>query len=190
MNWLAIGGRFDRYAEVNELFSRMLSKASGFEDTNEITELSQRPQDEIACGLVLHKTKLGEINNNLSQRIIAGENCKINEKIIKGNELLELPENIESFDIPELSQLSNFLDEFNQGLIVIDDDGLKPMIQFRSGQGLEPSYKDKLWRNVQRELKTTLIHIRGNSDKIAIEPPFILGLKALLEVLAKEWSSQ
>ena len=36
----------------------MLSKGSGFEDTEEITVLSENPKDEAACGLVMDGTKL------------------------------------------------------------------------------------------------------------------------------------
>ncbi|MGK7874382.1 MAG: hypothetical protein AB4426_14035 [Xenococcaceae cyanobacterium] len=50
LNWLAIGGRFNQHSEVNELFSQMLSKGSGFKYIEEKTRLSQRPQDEVACG--------------------------------------------------------------------------------------------------------------------------------------------
>ncbi|MEM9273526.1 MAG: TIR domain-containing protein, partial [Cyanobacteria bacterium P01_F01_bin.143] len=43
LNWLDDRGKFDENSEINELFSRMLSKASGFEDTEEITSLSCNP---------------------------------------------------------------------------------------------------------------------------------------------------
>ncbi|MDJ0662347.1 MAG: hypothetical protein QNJ42_23100 [Crocosphaera sp.] len=190
LNWLAIGGKFDRYAEVNELFSRMLSKASGFEDTKEITQLSTRPKDEVACGLVLDKTPLGHRDIKKSEPIVAGEDCEVNGEPIEWNQYLDLQGNITGFVIPELTQLSYFLDEFNQGLNDIDADGLTPMKQFTSGEGLESGYKDRLWRDVKKELTKTLVHIRGDSEKIRIEPPFILGLKALLQVLAKEWAGK
>ena len=190
LNWLAIGGKLDRYAEVNELFSRMLSKASGFEDTKEVTQLSTRPKDEVACGLVLDKTPLGGLDIKKSEPIVAGEDCIINGKPIQWNEYLDLQGNIADFEIPELSQIAYFLDEFNQGLIDVGADGLTPMGQFTSGDGLESRYKDRLFRDVKKELTKTLVHVKGDSDKIRIEPPFILGLKALLQVLAKEWAGK
>ncbi|MDJ0729423.1 MAG: hypothetical protein QNJ33_05450 [Crocosphaera sp.] len=192
LNWLAIGGRFDRYAEVNELFSRMLSRASGFEDTSQVTRLSSRPKDEVACGLVLDETRLGGLDIKKSEPIVAGEDCEVNGKTIEWNQYLELQGNttITSFEIPQLTQLELFLDEFNQGLIDIDADGLTPMTQFTLGEGLDDHYQDRLQRDVKRELTNTLIKIRGDSDKIRIEPPFILGLKALLQVLAREWAGK
>ncbi|MDJ0581745.1 hypothetical protein [Crocosphaera sp.] len=190
LNWLAISGKFDRYAQVNELFSRMLSKASSFKDTKEVTQLSTRPKDEVACGLVLDRAPLGGLDINESEPIVAGEDCDINGETIGWNQYLNLQGDINSFTIPELTQLSYFLDEFNQGLIDVRADGLTAMGPFKSGEGLESGYKDRLWRDVQRELTKNLTSIRGDSEKIRIEPPFILGLKALLQVLAKEWAGK
>jgi len=56
-HWLDDTERFGSYSEVNELFSRMLSLGSGFEDTEVRTQLSKKPGDEIACGLVLNHTQ-------------------------------------------------------------------------------------------------------------------------------------
>lgn len=190
LHWLAIGGRFDRYAEVNELLSRILSQSSGFENTNEITQLSSRPKDEVACGLVLDNTPLGGLDIKQTEPIVAGENCEINGEPIQWNQYLEIQGNITGFQIEELTQVSRFLYEFNQGLADLNIDGLTPMSQFKAGEGLESRYEDRLWRDVKRELTKNLIHVRGNSDDIRIEPPFILGLKALLQVLAKEWSGK
>ncbi|NJL52310.1 MAG: hypothetical protein HC930_08965, partial [Hydrococcus sp. SU_1_0] len=126
LNWLAIGGIFDRHCEVNELFSRMLSKASGFEDTKELTRLSTRPQDEIACGLVLNATRLEESNNKQSKLLIAGEDCFLNDKQINWQQCLPPKKTIERFDISRLVQLSKFFDEFNLALKELDIEGLFP----------------------------------------------------------------
>jgi hypothetical protein len=189
LNWLAIGGIFDRHSEVNELFSRMLSKASGFEDTKELTKLSTRPKDEVACGLVLNSTRLEGLNLKKPEPIIAGEDCLINSQPISWEDDLDLEGSIQGFDIPELVQVPNFLDEFNIALKELDVEGLAPMPAFK-GDSLESSYNDRLWRDTQKELKRDLVNIRGDSDNIRVEPSFILGLKALLRVLGKEWAGK
>ncbi len=189
LNWLAIGGEFDRHCEVNELFSRMLSKASGFEDTKELTRLSTRPKDEVACGLVLNDTRLEGLNIKKPEPVIAGEDCTINGESISWEDDLNLEGSIQGFDIPELIQVPNFLDEFNLALKELDIEGLTPMPAFK-GDKLEPRYHDRLWRDTQKELKTNLVNIRGDSDNIRVEPSFILGLKALLRVLGKEWAGK
>lgn len=190
LNWLAIGGRFDRHSEVNQLLSRMLSKGSGFSDTEEITRLSTRPKDEVACGLVLGGTKLGGLTKKDKDPLIAGEDCEVNGQPISWKERLEFEGDIQDFQIPELVQLPLFLNEFNTVLKELEIEGLNPMEGFKPGVGLEPSYKDKLWRNTQRELTSVLLRIKGDSDNIRVEPPFILGLKALLRVLGKDWAGK
>ncbi|MEG3436430.1 hypothetical protein V0288_04800 [Pannus brasiliensis CCIBt3594] len=189
LNWLAVGGRFDRHAEVNELFSRMMSEASGFPDTNEISYISERPKDEVACGLVLDRTPLGGLTSKKPEPVIAGEDCVVNGQPIEWKDYLELEGDIKGFDIPRLTEIPQFLNEFNSAVKELDIQGLKPLPAFKNGE-LESSYKDRLWREVQKELRTNLIQIRGDSENIRIEPPFILGLKALLRVLGKEWAGK
>ncbi len=189
LNWLAVGGEFDRHCEVNELFSRMLAKASGFEDTKELTRLSKHPKDEVACGLVLDSTPLEGKSLRRPEPVIAGEDCVINGQAISWEDDLDLEGDIQGFDIPELIQVPTFLDEFNIALKELDIEGLTPMPAFK-GDKLESNYYNRLWRDTQRELKTNLVSIRGDSENIRVEPSFILGLKALLKVLGKEWAGK
>jgi hypothetical protein len=39
-------------------------------------------------------------------------------------------------------------------------------------------------------LRNSLNSIKGDVENISEEPPFILGLKALLKVLAKDWAGK
>lgn len=188
LNWLAIGGQFDRHSEVNHLLSRMLSAGSGFDDITEITRLSQRPKDEVCCGLVLSGTKLQGLTRKTKDPLIAGENCEVNGNQISWRDRLELEGNIDQFQISEFEQLSKFLDEFNLALKELEIEGLKPMRGFKAGVGLEADYSERLWRETKRELTKVTLTIKGESDNIRIEPPFILGLKALLRVLGKQWA--
>jgi hypothetical protein len=190
LHWLAIGAQFDKDSEVNQLFSRMLSKGSGFPDTEEITRLSQKPKDEVACGLVLGKTKLTGLRKKDKDPLIAGENCEVNGTLIDWRDRLELEGNIVTFQVSEFEQLRNFLDEFNLALRELNIDGLKPMGNYSPSVGLEPSYSDKLWRKTRDELRKVTLEIKGEADNIRVEPPFILGLKALLRVLGKEWAGK
>jgi hypothetical protein len=191
LNWLDERGKFDRNSEINQLFSLMLSKGSDFENTDEITRLSQQPKDEVACGLVLSDTKLQGLNRKTKDPLIAGENCELNSQLINYSERLEFDGDIKDFRISrELEHLKRFLYEFNLGLKELDMEGIKPMSGFKPGSGLESSYDSQLWRNTLRELDNTLLKIKGDSENIRVEPPFILALKALLKVLGKEWAGK
>ncbi|MCF2151463.1 hypothetical protein IQ276_034645 [Desmonostoc muscorum LEGE 12446] len=189
LHWLAIGGRFDRHSEVNRLLSRMLSRGSSFPNTEKITRLSTRPEDEVACGLVSEVTKLQYLTARTKDPIISGEDCKVNGQLISWRKRLELEVNIEEFHVPEeMLQLRNFLDQFNLALKELEIDGLTPLPDYQPSQGVDAN--QKLWRDTYKELKRVTLKIKGNPKNIRPEPPFILGLKALMHVLGKEWAGK
>ncbi|MDZ8024842.1 MAG: hypothetical protein RMX65_031360 [Nostoc sp. DedQUE01] len=189
LHWLAIGGRFDRHSEVNQLLSRMLSQGSSFPDTEEITRLSTKPKDEVACGLVRERTKLQGLTRKTKDPIISGEDCEVNGQPISWKERLELDGNIEKFHVPEeMLQLRNFLDQFNLALKELEVDGLTPLPGYQPSQGIEAN--QRLWRDTYKELTRVTLEIKGDAKNIRPEPPFILGLKALMRVLGKEWAGK
>jgi hypothetical protein len=187
LHWLAIGGQFDRNCEVNLLLSRMLSEGSGFPDSEEITRLSEKPKDEVACGLVRSRTKLTGLNRRNEDPLISGEDCEVNGRPISSRERLKLEGDIEEFNISEeLVQLRNFFDKFNLALKELRIDGLTPL----PGYQLESDANERLWRETHREIKRVLLTIKGDANKIRPEAPFILGLKALMRVLGKQWAGK
>ena len=54
----------------------------------------------------------------------------------------------------------------------------------------DPSKNSKLWNQVRDELTNLLLDMKGKSENIRFDPPFILGLKALLKVLGKQWAGK
>ncbi|BAZ43694.1 hypothetical protein NIES4102_06950 [Chondrocystis sp. NIES-4102] len=192
LNWLDNSGTFDRNSGINELFSYMLSRGSGFEDTEELTRLSQKPKDEVACGLVLNDTRLKGLTKKQRDPLIAGEVCQINGETIEYDSRLEWEDTIKDFKIPELSQLFTFVDEFNLGIQELELEDIKPMPQHQRGKGLNAEYKAKLYRDTKRELDAMLLKEfkKGDAEDIRLDAPFILSLKALLKVLAMEWADK
>jgi hypothetical protein len=192
LNWLVPTGEFSSSSGINELFNRLLSKASDLEEVGDPTRLSRLPKDEIACGLVLTKTNLSEIDPKSKDRPIAGENFTINgEEFLFSDRLSKknIYGNINSFTIPELSNLREFVDRFNEAIVDLGIDGIKPLDNYdESKKCLDKAYSDRLWDKVDRELRTVLSNMGGEATAIIDEPPFILGLKALLTVLSKEWA--
>jgi hypothetical protein len=195
LNWLAERGKFLPSSEVSDLLSQMLTKGSGFEDRIlEKTRLSQRPKDEVACGLVLGRTRLTGLGKKTKDPLIAGEDCEINGNPIDWSERLEFEGNIRELKIPDLVQLRTFLDDFHVSLKELEIEEILPLQDYELGDepGAEPesTYNQTLWRNTQRELTNVLLNMKGETDDIRVEPPFIIGLKALLHVLAKEWAGK
>ncbi|MGL4501226.1 MAG: hypothetical protein ACRCU2_19295, partial [Planktothrix sp.] len=174
--WLAPSGMFDSQFEVYRLFSRMLSKGSGFADTQEPTVLSSRPKAEVACGLVLdqRQTRLIGLDDD-NEDLFPGEDCYVNGTFQSWADPLKLPENVQTFEIRELPNLTSFLDEFHQALTDLRIRSIKPLAEYK-----DESKQERLWRDTNRRLESELLNMTGNIDNIRKEPPFILALKALL----------
>ena len=205
LHWLAEGGQFNRNSEANELFSKIMSLASKFDDTHEDTLLSSAPKDEVACGLVLSDSKLTGLTRKDDLVLIAGEVCSINGEPIDWNSRLKISNNeidsfsvedkIANFTIPEeLTQLPKFLYAFHAALRVLQIEGIKPLEGYKvlREYSIEQDRlnNQKLWSDTSKELTASLLKIRGNTDDIRLEPPFILVLKALLSVLGKRWAEK
>jgi hypothetical protein len=203
-NWLAQGEQFSPDDEANDLFSLMLSKGSGFEDDEIIvtTRLSQNPKDEVACGLVLDDTELNKKDNDEAKKkrrkpkekdfLIAGEGCYVNGDFIDAESRLkkfESDDKLKEFKIPELTNVSRFLYDFHMALIELDIEDIKPLPGYTRKPEIDSN--KNFWREVGDELTNLLLEFKGKKfDEIRLEPPFILGLKALLKVLAKQWAGK
>ncbi len=191
LHWIATGGKFNKHADINELFNRMLARPSGLEEIDTPTQLSQRPKDEVACGLVIGKTKLTGLNKKDKDPLIAGETCLLNAKEIEWNKRLEIDgEDISKLEIPTLDRLKEFVEAFNRAIKDLEIEEIQPFNTYQRSTGLDPKYSDRLWSDTHKEVRRMLLDIKGNSDNIRLEPPFIIGLKALLKVLAKEWAGK
>ncbi|MCG9891667.1 MAG: hypothetical protein MH252_11390 [Thermosynechococcaceae cyanobacterium MS004] len=188
LNWLAEGGEFNRHCEANDLFSAMLSSASGFEDIDVETKLSPLPKDEVACGLVLDESHLKGLDKRDEDLLIAGEAFTLNGEPLDWNARMRLSGTIEDFAVPELTALKHFLNSYHRTLEAQRVEGIEPFKGYVVSD--DPDVNAKLWQTTTRELKKSLLRLRGNADDIRIEPPFILELKALLQVLGNQWAEE
>jgi hypothetical protein len=194
LHWLTNEGLFTRRSGINDLFRRMVADASNLQETSgSDTQISQRPKDEAACGLVLDKSKLQGLERRTKDPLIAGENCRINGEDINFDQRMVVDGDITSIEAPpRLDRLIDFINSFNKGIKDLEiEEEIKPFSQYRKGSGLEERYADELFDKTTTELRSMLINI-NNSDgeKLRLEPPFILGLKALMRVLAREWAGK
>ncbi|GCA69255.1 hypothetical protein MiYa_00780 [Microcystis aeruginosa NIES-2519] len=189
LNWLDLSGRFSPDCETSLLFSRLLSKASGFENKKEPTVLSSKPKAEVACGLVLDQnvTRLTGLQDD-DEVIFAGEDCEVNGKAFGWQDRLDLTQfqKIESFKLVGsddeevgLANLQKFLEDFQQAFKELKITSIKPLRQYDDEQ-----WRNSLWTKVKRSVESNLTNLEGrNSEDVRVEPPFILGLKALLKEL-------
>jgi hypothetical protein len=195
LHWLTPNGNFNRHAGISELFNRMVANASGLnEGSGSNTQISQRPKDEAACGLVIDKSKLKGLDRKTKDPLIAGEACKLNGYEITFDQRMTLEdEDISKIEPPQqLEQLIKFIEAFNKGIKDLEiEEEIKPFTQYQRKTGLDPKYTDELMGKTTTELRRMLIDINdAGGDKLREEPLFILGLKSLLRVLAKEWAGR
>ncbi len=192
-HWLTTEGVFTKNSGISDLFRRILANASGLKEAStSSTRISQRPQDEIAFGLVSSKSRLHGLEHNIKNSMIAGENCRINGQNVGFDQRMEAGgDDISSIEAPAtLDRLVDFINSFNEGIKDLEiEEEIKPFTQYRRGSGLEASYADALMDKTMTELRSTLIN-NGDRERLRVEPPFILGLKALMRVLAKEWAGK
>lgn len=195
LNWLAEAGEFESDSEVNELLSRMLSKGSEFEDTEVTTKLSENPKHEVACGLVLSETPIEGKSRKDKDPLIAGESCQIDDEYIDAQSRLDLErlaleeKDIKEFKILEPTNIAKFLYEFNRALKELKIDIITRLPDYELSPELDKN--SKLWGEVKDEITNFLLQQKGkNSETIRLEPPFIIGLKALLNVLSKKWAEK
>jgi hypothetical protein len=188
LNWLAEGGEFNRHCEVNDLFSAMLSHASGFEDIGVKTALSPLPKDEVACGLVLNESHLKGLDRRDEDLLIAGEAFILNGETLDWNSRIKISGAIADLSVPQFTQLAQFLNRFHQTLTDQRMEGIQGFKGYVASD--EPEANAELWRATTREVKRSLLQIRGSAEDVRIEPPFILELKALLQVLGNRWADE
>lgn len=199
LHWLSPTGQFSEFLDVNKLLSRMLSKGSGFSDTQETTHLSQNPKHEVSCGLVLEQTSLTGLQENTDVSPIAGEKYEVRyvkdgeEKtdIIDSKARLILQGDVQSFKIPELTNLKQFVYDYHVALRELNIQSVQPVEWYTEESPISNTDKNsQLWRDVIRTLDNTLLSIKGDARNIRQEPPFILELKSLLSVLGKKWANK
>ena len=204
LHWLSPTGKYDTNTEFNKLLSYMLSKGSGFDDTDEKTRLSDRPKHEVACGLVLSQTELTGTTENTETKPIAGEKYYVeynddDEEFKVENSWdssFQLEGNITDFKIPSLDHLENFLYEFNTGIKNLNIESIKPLAKTdykpqKPNNGDDQNREDKnsqLWKEVKYHLENELLNIRGDATNIRETTPFIMGLKSLIHVLSRRWA--
>jgi hypothetical protein len=199
LNWLSYTGEFDD-DEFGDLFQEMMIQASKLKPVAMTSVISSRPKDEVAYGLVVEESIL-TAQADIKEAIIAGEPCQIGvhrfewDGYIEFNsEKFETNDALQAFDSVNLPQ---FLYWFHKRLRSKRDISISPVEGYSLGdkkrtneENLANTFEDNLdlWDQVYEQLEDSLALDKVTIGSIHLNPPFILGLKALIEVLAKRWA--
>jgi hypothetical protein len=183
--WIEGEEKFDRYSEIQTLFEQLQVMGSGFTRSPKgtaLTTISKDLKDESALGLISLGRSI-EHEPNIEDSFIAGEAVTIGDKVYTPSEritLNNLKANIgSSYQVDKgLGNLRAFVHDFNT--IVSEMESLLPINE------LEPN-DTLLWTEVRRNIEDECAEFKKLTDarNIDPEPPFIIGLKALLKALAK-----
>jgi len=204
LNWLSDTGKFDG-DEIGDLFQSMVLQASKFGAGAGTNAVSDKPKEEAACGLVVDGKKLGSPAST-EDELIAGESCTIGSHRFEWDSSITLDAslvgNIKKFEVAkspeELVNLPQFLYWFHKGLKSNQDIIIPSVKDYSLGdpskteqENLDNTIQDNsiLWKRVVKQLQGSLVPVE-DADNIRLEPPFILALKALIEVLAEDWANQ
>jgi len=176
-HWLSPNGHFENESNTTMLLKKAFIKASelGSPDLVRI-KISPRPKFEAAFGLVCLPT-LDDIAAKESG-VLAGESYKIDQKEGHWNSLITGEMLHKGVDVPvKLSQMDQFIDVFN-------DFATKPQNQTKK---VEKVAKLSEVRSRLHGLLTDQTH--PEQPRLLVEPPFILGLKALIDLEGDELPS-
>lgn len=189
-NWLSSSGFFDdSCTEVNRLLTEMIVKGSDFSvsDAKLDTRLSKRPKSEVAWGLVQGKNLSiwSEINKDFT--IFPGEECRCvgddgSSFLVGPYDLLNLEGVINDFSVVDIGNLRTFVSLFNQAVIDMKLQKFRP-IHTIADVSEEEFYEALFLRASQRLDSDLRKNMVGPADSIRLEPPFVLGVKAILRSL-------
>lgn len=201
LHWLEEGGEFDKYSRWNLLFGHLMEKAAGFGDLRDFeTELSRSPKGEVACGLVvdINNSKLRGISEARAEgdALVAGEIYGIGDD--KRREPLARmkwsDEDLDSARMPEPEEfeiLPMFLYEFHVALKEQRPTrALKPLGKALYAESPRAAENPQLWRDVSRRMERYWSQMGKEASKAQLEPPFIIGLRSLVDVLAQRWADK
>jgi hypothetical protein len=191
-HWLVATGEFNEdnpaSKSLNQLFKEMLNKGSGFQYQKSVSiRLSSQPKDEVAYGLILsaEQNQL-QIPDNLDNRLIAGEDYKYTEAgVLKTGDYssrLSFQQHsiIQGFKMNNLTNLKQFFQDYHKAVMTLNSPSIEPFPKYS-----ESTWQDQLWDKVTERLNDVYLpgNMKGEAKSIRLDPPFIMGLKVLLDVL-------
>ena len=203
VNWLSDTGRFED-SQVGNLFTAMMRHGSLDLPIGDIY-LSILLGDEIACGLAVSTKELFDADK-IENGLVAGEPFSVNAQkfdwssYIKFDSKVKIINDLRIVSKPEdFANLPQFLYWFHKHLELNPDISIPPLKGYSLGdpnktdqENLANTVEDNIqfWNQVVRKLRRNLIVEEGTTTAgINLEPPFILSLKALIEVLSEEWAN-
>lgn len=195
INWIDPDGSYSELSEINQLLSYVLASAGGF-STSQVrnTVVSKYPKQEAAGGLVVEETRLKGLDDTKPEAfagIAMQFTTDIGTVAFAPEDEIVLPETcqkIESISITDFGEIGRFVETFNEA---IRSCGLRDIVSPIAAQDAA-SAMDEYAFDLENEVKQLLNNRRaigdGSRQNYEPDPGFVVAHKALLRLLAKQWS--
>jgi hypothetical protein len=190
IHWLSPSGKFSKDSEINELVEGIMLAATELETNPNLLALSEKPKQEACGGLVVEPggEQLVGIHRKTSDDPFLGEACVINGKKFEADERLTLEDEwneITEFNVVSTVEIEKYLEVFNKTIKDRKIDEIDQLRDYKNGNVLKIT--DSFRKPLMENLKKQCLRKEGPKTKFEPDPPFLMVLKAFLEVLAKEW---
>ena len=118
--------------------------------------------------------------------MVSGANLCINDLVFSSGERVELPhtmEKITSYALPDLNDIKQFVEHYDNSIAELRIRSLLPIRQLCD--------IDALWGEVETEVRALcLTKVGQEASDLEPEPGFILGLRALSNTLGRLWAER
>jgi hypothetical protein len=164
-------------------------KSAGFDPTSKgaaRSTLSHAFKDETACGLISTGMNLHGDFDPRDELMFAGEELIINDLSFNSLDRVRIPPDmttVDTFEIVSLTELQSFVQNYDEALGHLRITTLLPIRKLIS--------LDSLWDEVETQVRAICLQrINKEINDLEPEPAFIIGLRALGNVLARQWSDK
>ena len=195
LHWLDPTCRFHQDSKINTWLSRIQSSAINLnnDEPAEGTYLSEKFKDEVAIGLVVDRPHLNGLNGSESNPF-SGESLCINGYEFAAEQPIDLShidhdEPVKAMKLLNLKELQRYVRGMVQAMEGLRGDlQMSPVVQASDLEGV-------LGEKVLARAQDLCDQHRGDPrhpktmGNFSVEPGFFLGLRALVEVLAKDWAA-
>jgi hypothetical protein len=118
--------------------------------------------------------------------MFSGEELIINGQIFNALDRVNLPQEmntVESFTLGSLTELRNFVKNYDEALTNLKISTLLPIRKLAANENF--------WDEVQTQVRAICLErINKEISDLEPEPGFIIGLRALSNTLARQWAEQ
>ena len=195
LHWLDPTCQFNEDSQANTWLSRIQALAINLNNNEsaEGTHLSEKFKDEVAIGLVVDRPHLSGINDSESNPF-SGESLCINGYEFSAEQPIDLShmdhdEPVKVMRLLNLKELQRYVQGMVQAMEGLRDDlQINPVMQ---ASDLEGALGEKVLARAQDLCDQHLGDPKNpkTMGNFSVEPGFFLGLRALIEVLAKDWAA-